>query len=76
MTANESSILKIYFSLPVEPLVVSVSVLNHVICNNWGTFQRKVGASSREIAGKLCQLLALIENPDIIEKSAYKVHLW
>ena len=26
-----------------EPLVVSVSVLNHVICKNWGNFQRKGG---------------------------------
>ena len=26
-----------------EPLFVSVSVLNHVICKNRGDFQRKVG---------------------------------
>ena len=27
-----------------EPLVVSVSCLNHVIWKNWGNFQRKVGS--------------------------------
>ena len=48
MTAHEYSITIIYLFLlanSYEPLVVSVSVLIHVIYTNWGTcnFQRKVG---------------------------------
>ena len=45
VTAHEYSIVLNLFLLAnsYEPLAVSVSVLNHVICKNWGNFQRKVG---------------------------------
>ena len=48
VTAHEYSMTIIYLFLlanSYEPLVVSVSVLIHVIYTNWGTcnFQRKVG---------------------------------
>ena len=46
---HEYSLFLIYFFLAksYEPLVVLVSVLNHVICKNWPdrvSFQRKVGS--------------------------------
>ena len=65
VTAHEYSMTIIYLFLlanSYEPLVVSVSVLIHVIYTNWGTcnFQRKVGG---EFMWNSRRLPALIENP-------------
>ena len=69
VTAQEHSIFYSFLlANSYEPLVISLSVLNHVSLKIWVISKEKQAVSSCEIASEFRQLSALIENPAWKEK--------